>query len=187
MTARSTTAGTYTTQLSSGRTVTTTVPSVPAPITPGRWRLDVEDRRPGATPARTELVRRTLTLDALLPWSRIPEPADSAGIGRYRTTIDLPSDWTSCHGAHLDLGQVCDTARVTVNGIGAPPVDRLRPVVDVGPLLRRGANVIEVEVATPLVNRLRVARPTVFGAVARQDHGLMGPVRLLPYGQAVIG
>jgi hypothetical protein len=122
---------------------------VPAPITPGRWRLDVEDRRPGATPARTELVRRTLPLDALLPWSRIPELADSAGIGRYRTTIDLPSDWTSCHGAHLDLGQVCDTARVTVNGIGAPPVDRLRPVVDVGPLLRRGANVIEVEVATP--------------------------------------
>ncbi|MEU3781777.1 glycosyl hydrolase [Streptomyces sp900129855] len=187
LTARSTTAGTYTTLLSSGRTVTTTVPSVPAPITPGRWRLDVEDRRPGATPARTELVRRTLTLDALLPWSRIPELADSAGIGRYRTTIDLPSGWTSCHGAHLDLGQVSDTARVTVNGIGAPPVDRLRPVVDVGPLLRRGANVIEVEVATPLVNRLRVAQPTVFGAVARQDHGLMGPVRLLPYGQAVIG
>ncbi|WSP86621.1 glycosyl hydrolase [Streptomyces sp. NBC_01235] len=187
LTIRSTTAGTYTTRLSSGRTVTTTVPSVPAPITPGQWRLDVEDWRPGSTPTRTERVHRTLTLDTLMPWSRIPELADSSGIGRYRTTIDLPPDWDSSHGARLELGQVSDTARVTVNGTCAPPLDRLQPVVDVGPLLRRGRNVIEVEVATPLVNRLRVAQPTVFAAVARQDHGLMGPVRLVPYGQAVVG
>lgn len=149
LTIRSTTAGTYTTRLSSGRTVTTTVPSVPAPITPGQWRLDVEDWRPGSTPTRTERVHRTLTLDTLMPWSRIPELADSSGIGRYRTTIDLPPDWDSSHGARLELGQVSDTARVTVNGTCAPPLDRLQPVVDVGPLLRRGRNVIEVEVATP--------------------------------------
>lgn len=132
-------------------------------------------------------MHRTLTLDTLLPWSGIPELADSAGIGRYRTTIDLPSGWTSAHGAHLELGQVSDTARVTVNGTAAPVVDRLHPVVDVGTLLRRGRNVIEVEVAVPLVNRLRVAQPAVFGAVARQDHGLVGPVRLVPYAQATVG
>lgn len=132
-------------------------------------------------------MRRTLTLGTLLPWSRIPELADSAGIGRYRTTVDLPPDWTSSHGAHLELGQVSDTARVTVNGTGAAPLDRLHQVVDVGPLLRRGRNVIEVEVAVPLLNRLRVAQPAVFGAAARQDFGLVGPVRLVPYGQATIG
>ncbi|MER5428578.1 glycosyl hydrolase [Streptomyces sp. NPDC002588] len=187
LTVRSNTAGAYTTRLSSGRTVTTTIPPVPAPITPGQWRLDVDDWYPGSGQDRTGHVHRTLTLDTLLPWSRIPELADSAGIGRYRTTIDLPSGWTSSHGARLELGQVSDTARVTVNGTGAAPLDRLQPVVDVGPLLRRGRNVIEVEVATPLVNRLRVAQPAVFGAVARQDHGLVGPVRLVPYAQATAG
>ncbi|MFF1720767.1 hypothetical protein [Streptomyces sviceus] len=43
---------------------------------------------------------------------------------------------------------------------------------------------VEIEVATPLINRLRVEQPTVFGGVARQDHGLVGPVRLVPYAQA---
>ncbi|MFF1546278.1 glycosyl hydrolase [Streptomyces sp. NPDC058291] len=186
LTVRSTSADVCTTRLSSGRTVTTTLPPVPAPIVPQRWRLDVEDRYPGTSASRTELVHRTLTLDTLLPWSRIPELADSAGVGRYRTSVDLPSDWTASHGARLELGQVSDTARVTVNGTRAPAVDRLHPVVDVGPLLRRGRNLIEVEVATPLVNRLRVTQPAVFGALARQDHGLMGPVRLVPYAQAIV-
>ncbi|WP_426567871.1 glycosyl hydrolase [Streptomyces canus] len=176
--------GTCTTRLDRGRTVTTTVRSVPAVVTPQSWRLEVEDWRPGASTTRTERVAVTVTLDALLPWSRIPALADSAGIGRYRTTVDLPADWDSRHGARLELGQVSDTCRVTVNGTPLTPVDRLNPVVDLGTgLLRPGANVIEVEVATPLINRLRVAQPAVFGAVARQDHGLVGPVRLVPYVQ----
>ncbi|MER5755291.1 hypothetical protein [Streptomyces sp. NPDC002088] len=174
--------GTYTTRLNRGRTVTTTVPSLPATVTPARWQLDVEDWRPDPTPNRTERVDVSLTLDTLLPWSNIPELADSAGIGRYRTTLDLPSDWSPSHGAHLELGKVSDTCRITVNGTPLPPVNRLNPVIDLGPgLLRRGANLIEVEVAIPLINRLRVAQPAVFGAVARQDHGLIGPVRLTPY------
>ncbi|MFB8773885.1 glycosyl hydrolase [Streptomyces broussonetiae] len=186
LTLRATTAGTYTTRLSQGRTVTTTVPAVPEPITPTRWELEAEDWRPGSTATRTERTRRTLTLDTLLPWSRIPELADSAGVGRYRTTVHLPSGWDASHGALLELGQVSDTCRVTVNGTPMPPVDRIHPVVDLGPALRRGTNVIEVEVATPLINRLRVAQPAVFGAVARQDHGLVGPVRLVPYREAVV-
>ncbi|MBC7269939.1 MAG: alpha-L-rhamnosidase, partial [Streptomyces sp.] len=186
LTLRATTAGTYTTRLSQGRTVTTTVPAVPEPITPTRWELEAEDWQPGATATRTERTRRTLTLDTLLPWSRIPELADSAGVGLYRTTVRLPNGWDASHGALLELGQVSDTCRVTVNGVPMPPVDRIHPVVDLGPALRRGTNVIEVEVATPLINRLRVAQPAVFGAVARQDHGLVGPVRLVPYREAVV-
>ncbi|MGW0584655.1 glycosyl hydrolase, partial [Streptomyces sp. NPDC002920] len=89
-TIRTSVPGTYTTRLSTGRTVTTTVDTVPEPVVPDEWRLDVEDRYPGSAPTRTETVRRTLTLDALLPWSRIPELADSAGVGRYRTTAVLP-------------------------------------------------------------------------------------------------
>ncbi|MGW3458981.1 hypothetical protein ACWDE9_05070 [Streptomyces olivaceoviridis] len=186
LTVRAGAAGTRTTRLSDGRTVTTTLPSVPDPITPAAWELEVEDWYPGSTATRTERVRRTLTLDALAPWSKIPELADSAGVGRYRTGVTLPDDWTASHGAVLELGQVSDTVRVTVNGTSVPAVDRLHPVVDVGPYLRGGDNSIEIEVATPLINRLRVAQPSVFGTAARQDHGLVGPVRLVPYAQAVV-
>jgi hypothetical protein len=183
---RARTAGTWTTRLSQGRTVTTRTPAVPAPITPARWELDVEDWYPGSDATRTERVRRSLTLDTLRPWSQIPELADSAGIGRYRTTVTLPADWTPSHGAELELGQVSDTFRVSVNGRRLPPADRLHPVVDLGPFLWRGENTVEIEVATPLVNRLRVEQPTVFGGVARQDHGLVGPVRLVPYAQVAV-
>ncbi|MEU6536937.1 glycosyl hydrolase [Streptomyces sp. NPDC047000] len=178
---RATRAGSYTTRLSTGRTVTMTVPAVPGPVTPARWELEVEDWYPGPDATHTDTVRRTLTLDTLLPWSQIPELADSAGIGRYRTTVTLPDDWDSSQGAVLELGQVSDTYRVTVNGTAAAPGDRLHPVVDLGGLLHGGDNTVEIEVATPLVNRLRAVQPAVFGTVTRQAYGLVGPVRLVPY------
>ncbi|MEU9171688.1 glycosyl hydrolase [Streptomyces sp. NPDC048420] len=186
LTLRAVSAGTWTTRLSQGRTVITRTPAVPAPITPDRWELDVDDWYPGPDATRTEHVRRSLTLDTLKPWSQIPELADSAGVGRYRTTVTLPADWTPSHGAELELGQVSDTFRVRVNGRWLPAIDRLHPVVDLGPWLRRGANTLEIEVATPLINRLRVVQPTVFGGVPRQDHGLVGPVRVVPYVQAPV-
>lgn len=183
---RATSGGPYTTRLSQGGTVTTTLPSVPGPMALDRWRLDVEDWHPGTEATDTDVIQRSLTLDALLPWSQIPELADSAGIGRYRTTVSLPSDWTPSHGAHLELGTVSDTFRVTVNGTRLAPADRLHPVVDLGGHLRPGTNVIDVEVATPLINRLRVSRPSVFGTATRQAYGLSGPVRLVPYAQGPV-
>ncbi|MDT0437432.1 MULTISPECIES: glycosyl hydrolase [Streptomyces] len=183
---RATAPGRYVTRLSTGRSVTTSFPSVPEPVTPSSWRLEVEDWRPGTSATETERIRRELVLDTLLPWSGIPGLADSAGIGRYRTTVVLPAHWDASHGATLQLGQVSDTFRVTVNGRALPPADRLDPVVDLGGALRRGPNEIVVEVAVPLINRLRVAQPEVFGGVGRQDHGLVGPVRIVPYRQTVI-
>ncbi|MGW3133462.1 hypothetical protein [Streptomyces sp. NPDC001123] len=108
------------------------------------------------------------------------------GIGRYRTTVTLPSTWSSSTGAVLRLGSVADTCRVTVNGTRLDPVGRLNPEVDLGGLLRPGANTVEVEVATPLFNRLRVSIQAVFGTAARQAYGLLGPVRLVPYVQRTV-
>ncbi|MEV0404108.1 glycosyl hydrolase [Actinoallomurus sp. NPDC050550] len=183
---RATVAGTYATTLSTGRIVRTTVADVPAPITPGTWQLEVESREPGASASETATVTHRLTLDALKAWPDIPELADVSGIGRYTTTVDLPASWTRAHGAYLQLGQVFDTCRVTVNGRRLPAVDQIDPVVDAGPYLRRGTNTIEVEVATTLNNRLRVSDPSVYGGAPRQAYGLIGPVRLVPYVQAAI-
>ncbi|BCL32862.1 hypothetical protein GCM10017557_77210 [Streptomyces aurantiacus] len=187
LTVRATAAGTYRTVLSKGRAVSTSLKDIPEPIAPASWRLSVQDWRPGASATRTTVVEHDLTLDALVPWSQIPELADVSGIGRYRTTVTLGRGWTGGYGARLELGAVTDTCRVTVNGHRLDPVDQIRPVVDLGGLLRRGANVIEVEVATPLANRLRVSDPAVYGGVARGAYGLLGPVRLVPYGEARIG
>jgi hypothetical protein len=183
---RATAAGAYATTLSTGRTVRTTIADVPAPITPATWRLEVDSREPGASATETATVTHALTLDSLKAWPDIPELADVSGIGRYTTTVELPASWTRAHGAYLQLGQVFDTCRVTINGRRLPPVDQIAPVVDAGPYLRRGTNTIEVEVATTLNNRLRVSDPTAYGGAARQAYGLIGPVRLVPYAQAVI-
>lgn len=180
--ARATRAGTFATELSDGRTARTVITDVPAPITLSGWRLRVEDRRPGATQTETVTVAHDLTLDALVAWPQIPELQDVSGIGHYSTTVRLDGG----HGAYLDLGEVFDTARVTVNGHRLPPVDQVHPVTDVGPYLRPGVNTIEVEVATTLNNRLRVAEPAVYGIASRQNYGLIGPVRLIPYTDAVI-
>ncbi|MFC5828196.1 glycosyl hydrolase [Nonomuraea insulae] len=171
---RATRSGAYTTTLSDGRTFTTAIGPVPSPVPLSSWRLRVEDRSPSKT-------THSVTLDRLLPWTEIPELADASGIGSYTTTVEL--DGT---GAYLELGEVTDTCRVTVNDRRLDPVDQIHPVIDLGPYLRRGTNTIEVEVATPLGNRLRVADPAVYAGLARQPYGLLGPVRLVPYGEAQV-
>jgi hypothetical protein len=141
----------------------------PVPLT--GWTLEVQDRQPAG------VTTHHLTLTELLPWSQLPGLADVSGVGTYRTRVDAPEG----HGALLDLGRVVDTCRVRVNGRTLPPVDVLDPVADLGPWLRPGPNTVEVEVATTLLNRLRITSPAVFGIAARQAYGLLGPVHLRWY------
>lgn len=71
------------------------------------------------------------------------------------------------------------------DGVRVPPAGLLAASMDLGPLLRPGQNTIRVDVATTLINRLRVVTPSVYGIEARQAYGLIGPVQLTPYGTAV--
>ncbi|NGO74570.1 alpha-L-rhamnosidase [Streptomyces sp. YC504] len=183
---RAAAAGSYTTTLDDGRTVETTIGAVPEPVALTSWTLTVDDWRPGASATETAHERHVVELAALTPWSKIPGLEDVSGVGRYRATLELGAEWSARHGAYLHLGGVCDTFHVRVNGKELPPVDQLTRVADLGSRLRRGTNTIEVEVASPLLNRLRVTRPTVFGAAKRQDYGLLGPVRIVPYGVGTV-
>jgi hypothetical protein len=179
-------AGQYATTLSNGQTVTSTFDAVPAVQDLRSWHLSVDDWQPGATATETVIERHELELDALVPWSEIPQLADVSGVGRYTTTVNLGNGWERHHGAYLDLGEFVDTARIVVNGQPLPPVDLMNPAVDIGSALRPGSNVIELEVASTLLNRLRVVSPDVFSGTSRQRYGLMGPVRLVPYADAVV-
>ena len=182
---RASAGGDYTATLADGTVLHALVGSVPAPVTLQSWTLEAEDWQPGATASQTLKPVVSLTLDALTPWPAIPELADSSGVGHYRTTVTLPESWNRGLGATLSLGTVTDTFRVWVNGHLVPPAGVLASAVDLGGLLQPGQNTIEVEVATTLINRLRVVTPQVYGIAQPQAYGLIGPVQLTPYGQAV--
>jgi hypothetical protein len=178
-------AGQYTVTLGDGSTLHGVIGPVPAPVPLTSWTLAAEDWQPGATATETLKPVVTMALSALAAWSAIPGLQDSSGVGHYRTTVTLPATWDQTLGATLSLGTVSDTFRVWVNGSLVPPTGILATSLDVGGLLQAGANTIEVEVATTLLNRLRVVTPAIYGIAARQAYGLIGPVVLTPYGQAI--
>ncbi|MDA0184268.1 glycosyl hydrolase [Solirubrobacter phytolaccae] len=177
---RDTTPGTYTTTLDDGRAVATTIGAVAAPKPLTQWSLDVDDWIPGTTPTTTAHVPHTLQLDGLKAWPAIPELADVSGLGTYTTTFE----WDGAP-AYLELGEVFDTYRVWINGRALPPSDQLNTTLDAGPYLIKGQNTIKVEVATTLNNRLRVV-DVAFKSNTRQNYGLVGPARLVPYGEAAV-
>ncbi|NYI12192.1 hypothetical protein BKA05_003707 [Nocardioides marinus] len=179
--ARTATAGTVTTTLLDGRTVTSRVSRVREPLALTGWDVEVEDWQPGASATETVKPVRRVRLEQLVSWSEVPGFEDVSGIGRYRTQVDLGRDWRTEDGALLELGEVNDTFRVRVNGHDVGPCDPLVTTVDVGAWLRAGRNEIEVEVASTLLNRLRTVTPDVYGVASRQAYGLVGPVRLVPY------
>lgn len=181
---RAATAGTYATVLGDSRIKRTVIGEVPAARQLTAWELEIEDWQPGSTPSTTRKIVTKRQLPALVPWLEVPGLEDVSGIGRYTTTVD----WDGKHGsgAYLDLGSVLGSFRVAVNGKRIAGTNPLDTVVDLGESLRKGRNVIEVEVASTLLNRLRTAQAIVFGASARQKYGLIGPVSLQPYGTAEI-
>jgi hypothetical protein len=122
----------------------------------------------------------TAGVDHSLPsWTALGHP-DKAGRGFYTTELQLPASWTKGDGAWLDLGRVVDTFRVSVNGAVLPPSSyQDTPRIDIGPMLRAGANRLEVRVATPLRNA--VEAHTKEGAPLLKQVGLIGPVVLRPY------
>jgi hypothetical protein len=189
--ARAAAAGDYATTLANGTVLHSVIGAVPAPIALTEWSLAAEDWQPapGATdPSDTVKPLVQLEIPALAAWSAIPQLQDSSGIGHYTTEFTLPANWNRSLGATLSLGTVLDTFRVWVNGERVPLAGQLAASMDLGStLLRPGRNTIQVDVATTLLNRLRVVTPTVYGVASRQAYGLIGPVQLVPYGQATAG
>ncbi|MQY21618.1 glycosyl hydrolase [Nocardia macrotermitis] len=151
------------------------------PLTLESWTLRVEDWRPGPTATRTAKTEHTVHLDRLTPWSKITGLEDVSGIGTYTTTFEVPAEFTRTGATQLNLGEMFDTARVSLNGQQLPPVDVFHPVADLGDRLRTGENTITVQVASTLNNRLRISRPELFGSRERQDYGLLGPVHITSY------
>ncbi|MFL6631901.1 MAG: glycosyl hydrolase [Massilia sp.] len=159
-------------------------PAVPAPWKPldGTWDLAFEAGR-GAPEG-------VLALDRLAPWnaSDIPGVRYFSGTATYRKTFHVDGPLPA--RAILDLGDVRDLARVSLNGqplgIAWKPPYRF----DLRGRLRPGANRLDIEVTNLWVNRLigdaqpgavKVTRASgIYAASAPlRASGMMGPVRLL--------
>lgn len=136
----------------------------------------------------------------LISWTQFPDSNTVSfhGTARYSIEFELPAspadDWI------LDLGRVCESARVTVNGNYAGCVWSLPFRIHVGRYLKKGVNTFEFDVTNLAANRIadmdrRGVRWKVFKDInyvdiqykpfdasswAAMDSGIMGPVALIP-------
>ncbi|GKZ38031.1 hypothetical protein AbraIFM66950_009945 [Aspergillus brasiliensis] len=184
--------------LSNGKSVTL-APMLTPTTTLGNWTLIVESWTAPSDIYNVELgptrTNHTFELPTLLPWNRVSASLTNvSGIGYYSTTFDWPPEATNdtVSGAIIDLGPIVHTARVTVNGHMLSPGEITWAKWDIGHLLRRGQNKVEVVVSTPLGNVLRtywdeletsgkLASAVVSSPPDVADYGLVAPVKIIPY------
>ncbi len=151
----------------------------------GPWQVRFQEGR--GAPAAIELAR-------LAP---LNEHGDDgvryfSGVASYTTRFSLPDGAQPGDRLWLDLGQVADVAEVFVNGQPAGTSWWAPDRLEIGDLVQRGENQLEVRVANRWVNRLigdarlpaterltRVVAPTYLPDAPLRPSRLIGPVRLL--------
>jgi hypothetical protein len=138
----------------------------------------------------------------LASWTTRYDPKTKvfAGTARYTTVIDLPAtaahmDWV------LDLGKVCESARVNVNGTDVGTIISAPFSIPVHSLFLPGHNTIQIDVTNLATNRIedldrRGVQWKIFRDINFSNHtygglfdasswplrdsGLIGPVTLTP-------
>jgi hypothetical protein len=124
--------------------------------------LHNEESRQLTGPWRTEFISggpalpKTQTVENLSDWTKWTTDADAlksfSGIARYEIEFERPE--TNTDGWALDLGEVCHSAHVRLNGtdLGALITSPFR--IDITGAIRPGSNHLEVEVANLPANRV---------------------------------
>ncbi len=167
-------------------------PAAPPILLPGEWVIEFIDGAPA--------LPRTFRTSKLASWTdrEDRECKRFAGTARYSLTFTLPEqeadDW------RLDLGDVRESARVSVNGTPTGTLVSVPFNLRIGPHLREGANTLDIEVTNLSANRLRdldrrKVRWRIFHDINIVTHnykpfdasdwplapsGLLGPVTLTP-------
>jgi len=157
----------------------------------GNWKVEFVDGGPE--------LPKTFETATLGSWTAQDDPETKrfAGSAHYTIEFDKPAgdanDWL------LDLGKVCDSARVKLNGHEVAALWCAPFKIAVGKWLQPGKNILEVEVTNIAANRIRdmdirkvnwkyfydanLASLTQKGGLDAsvwpvRDSGLLGPVRL---------
>ncbi|WP_428332545.1 glycosyl hydrolase [Novosphingobium sp.] len=131
----------------------------------------------------------------LAPLTPLNANADSgishfAGVATYHHDLITPAAWQPGQPLWLNLGDVREMAEVRVNGQVAGTLWHPPYRIDIGGLVHRGANTLDLRVATLWVNRLIgdakpgavkvawTALPTYRADAPLRPAGLIGPVTL---------
>ncbi|MCX6239754.1 MAG: glycosyl hydrolase [Bacteroidia bacterium] len=157
----------------------------------GKWNLAFNEGNPA--------IKDKYTLDALKSWTTLSDDLKIfAGTGTYLLDFKMPEaladEWM------LDLGKVCESARITINGRKVGTVWSLPTEIHVGRFLKKGSNHIEIDVTNLPANRIadydrRKVEWRIFNEInfvnvfykpfdaltwEIMPSGLIGPVRLVP-------
>jgi hypothetical protein len=136
----------------------------------------------------------------LTSWTELDDPKAKCFAGTARYTIEFDKSAQKADDWILDLGRVCESARVRLNGqmlctLWCSPFQ-----CRVGKYLRPGKNALEIEVTNLAANRIRDMdirkvnwkyfydinivdwnyKPFDASGWPLRDSGLLGPVRLIP-------
>jgi hypothetical protein len=146
------------------------------------------------------LLPKTTELQQLVSWTELTDATagNFSGSARYSTTVDLQGDLAGEY--LLDLGKVCESAKVKVNGRDAGILWSIPFTAKIGKLLKPGKNTIEIEVCNLMANRIRQMdqekiqwrnyheinfvnidyKPFDASKWKPMPSGLLGPVRIIP-------
>lgn len=111
------------------------------------WSLSFPESQP--------TIEGTFEIDTLIPWTDLDVDAAkvNTATGRYEVTFELPEN-VSADGWLLDLGDLRESASVKVNGKEAGKVWSVPFTIEIGELLRPGANTLEIDVTNLPANRI---------------------------------
>lgn len=114
---------------------------------------------------------------ALSSWTEWPGMEHYSGAVTYERRIEIDGPVKAEQRIELDLGSAYELVRLSVNGRDCGVRMWSPYVFDIGPELVQGENILQVTVVNSLANRYDgKSLPS----------GLIGPVRLIPHGAAVI-
>ena len=167
-------------------------PAGPAVALSGTWQVEFTEGGPELPPP--------FAANELKSWTTLGGEAAQRFGGTARYTLEFEAPEGTAGEWRLDLGDVRESARVTLNGRPAGTAWSVPFRLNVGPLLRRGRNVIEIEVTNLAANRIRdLDRRKVDWKVMREINfvninykpfdasgwpltpsGLLGPVTITP-------
>lgn len=111
----------------------------------GKWNLSFKDSDP--------VIKEKYNLEELKSWTTLSDDLKVfAGTGNYSLDFNMPEgkadDWL------LNLGQLCESAKVTINGQNVGTVWSLPFEIPVGRYLKKGTNHLELDVTNLPANRI---------------------------------
>jgi hypothetical protein len=209
---QATSTGSYSYKLNNSKKVTAKIVSVPDEITLNNWSLQIESWEPndaykagdlGKDNTNVyEIVKKktdidndgtadTYSLSGLKSWKDInPALQGISGIGYYETRVEIPSNWKeSDAGYFLDLGETCEIFQVHVNDHKVD-FNQFYPKADISKYLKTGKNTLKIEVASTIFNTAKTWNKNILDnrdcKGYWESYGLLGPVKLIPYGRTKI-